>query len=486
MVNKNYRHIYREKKSLISSEAHIRQHLEQRDILGSTHGYVFLYALDGVAEEFHRDRESRKWRQLGRKLLRPGFFKSLLKEGDQARYELRSYLRWLNQTDLRTLSRGELSSAFLRAYTLYSRIRGYFKTYRPEFQVAAESKLRSILVKKIQDTVELQTVIETLTTPHELHNVDKEFIDWVRVVSGKQTRELIFDHIAKYPWLVAQSYDHAEILRAFFKKYRQDRGRISELERQVRLLLRAKAELKKKQAVWLRRLKDPTVKYLSWLFQRAALERLRLKGGWAGADFFYFPLYHEISRRTKVPLKDLYSFYRLGDVVKAIKLGRPVVSAAEFKKRKFAYIFWIKGGRLNFYSGVIALRLIKRELKHVQKKADQDGLALAGHIASTGIARGRVRIVVAGDLSMLREAFKKFKKGDVMVTTMTQPNAVPLMKKAAAVVADEGGLISHAAVIAREFGIPCLVGTEIATKVFKDGDMVEVDALKGVVRKINK
>ena len=67
---------------------------------------------------------------------------------------------------------------------------------------------------------------------------------------------------------------------------------------------------------------------------------------------------------------------------------------------------------------------------------------------------------------------------------MTRPEMAIAMKKAAAIVTDEGGITSHAAVISRELRIPCIIGTKIATKVFKDGDIVEVDAEKGVVKKI--
>mgnify|MGYP001564748046 CR=1 FL=1 len=58
------------------------------------------------------------------------------------------------------------------------------------------------------------------------------------------------------------------------------------------------------------------------------------------------------------------------------------------------------------------------------------------------------------------------------------------MRKAAAFVTDEGGILCHAAIVARELKKPCIIGTKIATRVFKDGDMVEVDATKGIVRKI--
>ena len=60
------------------------------------------------------------------------------------------------------------------------------------------------------------------------------------------------------------------------------------------------------------------------------------------------------------------------------------------------------------------------------------------------------------------------------------------MKKSAAIVSDEGGITSHAAIVSRELKIPCVIGTKIATKVFKDGDLVEVDANKGIVRLVSR
>lgn len=76
------------------------------------------------------------------------------------------------------------------------------------------------------------------------------------------------------------------------------------------------------------------------------------------------------------------------------------------------------------------------------------------------------------------------KDGDVLISTATTPSIVSAMKKAAAIVTDEGGLTCHAAIVSRELKIPCIIGTKIATKVFKDGDRVEVDATKGIVRKL--
>jgi pyruvate,water dikinase len=77
-------------------------------------------------------------------------------------------------------------------------------------------------------------------------------------------------------------------------------------------------------------------------------------------------------------------------------------------------------------------------------------------------------------------------QGDVLVSDTTGPEMMIAIKKAAAIITDEGGLMSHAAIVAREFKIPCIVGTKYGTSILKDGDLVEVDANKGVVRILKK
>ena len=76
------------------------------------------------------------------------------------------------------------------------------------------------------------------------------------------------------------------------------------------------------------------------------------------------------------------------------------------------------------------------------------------------------------------------KKGEILVSSMTHPDYSIGFQKAKAIITDEGGVSSHAAIVAREMKIPCIIGTKIATRALKDGDRVEVDANKGVIRKI--
>lgn len=114
-------------------------------------------------------------------------------------------------------------------------------------------------------------------------------------------------------------------------------------------------------------------------------------------------------------------------------------------------------------------------IKEIQQ---EQVIEVKGNIAQKGKFVGTVKVVNnVNDLN-------KVKNGDVMVTFMTAPNFLPAMRLAGAFVTNEGGLTCHAAIVAREMRKPCVIGTKIATKIFKDGDRVEVDADTGVVKKI--
>lgn len=96
--------------------------------------------------------------------------------------------------------------------------------------------------------------------------------------------------------------------------------------------------------------------------------------------------------------------------------------------------------------------------------------------ASPGIAAGKAKVCLS-----VEDAAKLMQKGDILVTTMTNPDWVPYMRLASAIVTDEGGMTCHAAIVSRELGIPCIVGTQNATKVMKTGQEYTVDAKTGVV-----
>ena len=102
---------------------------------------------------------------------------------------------------------------------------------------------------------------------------------------------------------------------------------------------------------------------------------------------------------------------------------------------------------------------------------------LKGAPAAPGLVSGPVRLVP--DVKLL----DKVKKGDIMVTDMTTPDFVPAMRRAAGIITNRGGLTSHAAIVSRELGVPCIVGTSTATKILKDGMIVTLNGATGDIYK---
>ncbi|MFQ6136722.1 MAG: phosphoenolpyruvate synthase [Candidatus Hydrothermarchaeales archaeon] len=108
---------------------------------------------------------------------------------------------------------------------------------------------------------------------------------------------------------------------------------------------------------------------------------------------------------------------------------------------------------------------------------EREEILIKGIGSSPGIGSGKAKVIFE------LEELDKVREGDVLVTSMTNPDMVPAMRRASAIVTDEGGMTCHAAIVSRELGIPCIVGTGDASKVLTDGDEITVDGSRGIVYK---
>jgi phosphoenolpyruvate synthase/pyruvate phosphate dikinase len=151
-------------------------------------------------------------------------------------------------------------------------------------------------------------------------------------------------------------------------------------------------------------------------------------------------------------------------------LDKKIPDIKVINQRKKGYAILVQDGVPKCFEGIEFLR-IKSHLE--------------GEIIFSGNINGAVAYkgVVSGEVFLVNESnFNDIKEGAVLVTSMTVPSMLPAMKIASAFITDEGGITCHASIIARELKKPCIIGTKIATKVLKDGDLVEVNANEGFVR----
>ncbi len=151
-----------------------------------------------------------------------------------------------------------------------------------------------------------------------------------------------------------------------------------------------------------------------------------------------------------------------------------IATKEELKSRSDFCVVVQDAEKYQVYSGHLA----KEKLKElgIQEEIHKTGDVLQGQSAYRGKVTGHVKILHSSSEE------QDFSDGDILVTGMTTPDFISIIKKAAAIITDEGGITCHAAIMARELKKPCIIGTKFATQILKDGDLVEVDADKGVVR----
>jgi len=177
----------------------------------------------------------------------------------------------------------------------------------------------------------------------------------------------------------------------------------------------------------------------------------------------------QISKKTGYP-KDIILCTTKEEFDKYLKNGK-LPKKEVLQKRYTSGALLFQNGKYEFITDK-KVTLLEKSIE--EKFVSQ--VAIKGTSAYPGKAKGTVKIIMNA-----REK-NDFKKGDVLVTGMTRPEYVYLIKESSAFVTDAGGMLSHAAITARELKKPCIVGTQIATKTLKNGDLVEVDADKGIIK----
>ena len=184
----------------------------------------------------------------------------------------------------------------------------------------------------------------------------------------------------------------------------------------------------------------------------------------------FFLIATRIKRMLKISYKDL-TLYSFQEIEQLVKENKVIPKIQLYKRKKYRVMAQING-KINFLYG----KELFETVKAIIPKPYYDKIkTITGNIACKGVVRGEVMVIKG-----IRDA-EKMKEGSILVAPNTNPELTMIMRKAAAIITDWGGVTSHAAIISREFGIPCIVGTDIATQVLKDGDLVEVNANKGVV-----
>jgi phosphoenolpyruvate synthase/pyruvate phosphate dikinase len=186
----------------------------------------------------------------------------------------------------------------------------------------------------------------------------------------------------------------------------------------------------------------------------------------------------EIAKRIGISLKES-KYLLIGEIKEALLKNKKAYYQKIVLERLKKCCYVAKNGKIEVFQGKECNKIIKK-YDFSNKIEDIDSKEIKGMVAFKGETRGIVKIVLTS------KDVKKVNKGDILVSSATNPDLILAMKKAGAIVTDTGGIISHAAIVSRELKKPCIIGTKNATHILKDGDKVFVDANKGIVKILKK
>jgi len=418
------------------------------------------------------------------------------------------YAEDIRKKDIRSLTNKELSIIYLKWTKLLIYSHGwalpttwFIDSDGEDFSKLLLSKIKD-LIKINKSTYNYAEVFSILTTPMSPSFAMKEEIESLKVVRlikkngqakklflqkdvkkiennldkiNKKIKQKIFSHFNKWRWVpytyMGPDYNldyYLEIWSGIIRQKIDINKELKRLEIEPERIKNKKRQLESKLKI------SAADKHLLKIAADIIYLKAYRKDCWFHGCFVAENLYKEIGRRLGLSLNQVWMM-GWWEVAPALAKGK--FNSEILNERLRFSILYQAGEKGKIYTGRKAKDFLKSLTLEKVKIVSVD--KLSGTAAYAGRAKGKVRII------NLPEEMGKMEKGNIMVAHTTFPSLVPAMKKAAAIVTDDGGITSHAAIVARELKIPCVVGTKIATQVLKDGDLVEVDADKGTVRKIN-
>ena len=191
---------------------------------------------------------------------------------------------------------------------------------------------------------------------------------------------------------------------------------------------------------------------------------------------YYWSFFFDLLGQKFNVQRDNIGYLTLGEIDEILRTETLENSLIEKRKEGCVITIAKEGLAMQVLDGIsLKYEEIAREVEQREQEK-----VVRGKIAQMGVVQGIVKVIRS------YHDIKRVQDGDILIANTTHPNYLPAMLKAAAFVTNEGGMISHAAIVARELKKPCIVGTGNATKILMEGDLVEVDADKGIVKLLKR
>lgn len=339
------------------------------------------------------------------------------------------------------------------------------------------------LLEKVPDKQKAEEYFRICALPEKENEPNKEEKAFLKLCvlaknNGASLEKQIVKHVAEFGWFASRnlwgtpwnSEDVKKRMADFLASGVDPRLQLEKLKQSRKEIEQKRKEIRKELGIKQGSELDALLKTAS---EYAFLRTYRTDCmHWYG--FQAKPLLNAIAKRFEISYTELVMM-SVQEIKQCLKQNVLVVPQKELQQRRKEFGTILVDGEFHVVSG----DELERLKKIVESKLKvETATEVRGNSAFHGKVVGTAKIV------MSHLDLKKVQPGDVMVAVMTFPDYAPAMERAAAFVTDEGGVLCHAAIVSREMQKPCVIATKTATKTFKDGDKIEVDAVSGKVRKV--
>jgi len=425
--------------------------------------------------------------QLLKKLYRISFEKLYENQAQNILPDFLSYCKKFNQKSLQNLSNSQLLKLFNNFLTKEDNFNNFLWIIfiiDDYFCKELEKKLKKYLEER-EDEDKFKNFFDAILSPEKKSAIFQQTLDILKVAAAIKDKKIsdnkakieIKNLVKKYAYFNIINFDEKPLTENYLKnevnkivknKNINPGKEIKKINNQFVNSHRQFIKIKKyiKNDKKLLKLAEACHKITYYREYRNDIRR---------ESYFYArQLYIEIANRLKLKLSDLL-FLTREEIRQSLIEANLTVNYKKIQERKKYFGLLLLNKKLYFIFN-------KKDITSLLSIIEPEIMVkdFRGTIANQGKVIGKAKIIFSPS-----KDGHKLKKGDILVTSMTNLDFIPLMSKAAAIVTDEGGLLCHAAIISREMKKPCIVGTNIATKVLKDNDKILVNANHGVIKIIN-
>jgi phosphoenolpyruvate synthase/pyruvate phosphate dikinase len=397
-----------------------------------------------------------------------GYTDDLIKKWKKLSSEFYEICKKIEKTDLKKISKDELANIYEKFKDSY--IEEYaLGLLTDAVGVFLEEEIKKAL-SKISDKKKMNYYFITLTEPLIPSFISQEQYELYKLALNKKNLE---EHQKKWYWIQNDYYRSIILKKEYFAgRIKEHLKNIIQLKDYIKKYEQGSKEiLNNKEKIFTELKSDKKFRILIMLAEKYInFQDLRKKANLI-ADHYITLFLDETKRRTKSDLLEHTTGDELLEIIKKEEISEDFKEILKKRKEINGLLFTPEKTDMLNYEETLEL---EKEFQQIRKEEETD--ELFGHIASTGKIIAEVSVISGPS------EFHKMKKGNIIVTSMTRPEFMPILKDASGIITNEGGITCHAAIVSRELNTPCIVGTQIATQILKDGDLVELNANHGVIK----